>query len=58
MGRGAGAFIIAVAFEVSKEELFRRNAQRDRHVPEDVIERFISRYQRPTTAEVDKVIVK
>ncbi len=58
MGRGAGAFIIAVAFEVPKDELYRRDAQRDRHVGPEVIDRFVAKYERPTTQEVDKVIVK
>jgi len=58
MGRGAGAFIIAVAFEVPKEELYRRDAERSRHVGNEVIDRFVGKYERPTTQEVDKVIVK
>ena len=58
MGRGAGAFIIAVAFEVPKDELYRRDAQRSRHVGPDIINRFVDKYERPTTQEVDKVIVK
>lgn len=58
LGRQFNAYIIAVAFEVPKEELFRRNAQRERHVPEEIIEKFVARYQRPTVNEVDKVIVK
>jgi len=58
MGRGAGAYIVAVAFEVSREELIKRDAERSRRVGVEIIDRFVNKYQRPTTAEVDKVIVK
>ena len=58
MVRGHGAYIIAVAFEVPKDELLKRDAKRERHVGPDVIERFVSRYERPSTSEVDKVIIK
>jgi predicted kinase len=58
MGRDAGAFVIAVAFEVPKEELYRRDAERPRHVGNEIIDRFVDKYERPTTQEVDKVIVK
>jgi predicted kinase len=58
MGRGHGAYVIAVAFEVSTPELYRRDAQRPRHVGKEVIDRFVGKYQRPDTTEVDKVIVK
>ena len=58
LGRGHGAFITAVAFEVPKDELYRRDAQRSRHVGPEIINRFVDKYERPTTQEVDKVIVK
>ena len=58
LGRGHGAFIIAVAFEVTREELLRRDAQRERHVGPEVIDRFLGKYERPTDTEVDKVIIK
>lgn len=58
MGRGAGAKVIAVAFEVPRDELLRRDAQRERHVGEEVIDRFLGKYFRPTETEVDEVIVK
>lgn len=58
MGKESGAYIIAVAFEVPKEELYRRDAQRPRHVGNEIIDRFLSKYSRPATDEVDKVIVK
>jgi predicted kinase len=58
IAKTAGAYIIAVAFEVPKAELLKRDAQRERHVGEEVIDRFISKYSRPDTNEVDKVIVK
>jgi predicted kinase len=58
MARGAGAYVIAVAFEVPKDELLRRDAERSRHVGPEIIDRFLNKYSRPTTQEVDKVIVK
>lgn len=58
LGRGHGAFIIAVAFEVPREELLRRDAQRERHVGPEIVDRFLNKYERPSDTEVDKVIVK
>lgn len=58
MGRDAGAYIIAIAFEVPREELLRRDAERSRHVGPEIVDRFLNKYSRPTTQEVDKVIVK
>jgi protein phosphatase len=58
LARGHGAYVIAVAFEVPREELLRRDAQRERHVGPEIIDRFLSKYERPTDIEVDKVIVK
>ena len=58
LGRGHGAFIIAVAFEVSREELLRRDAERERHVGPEIIDRFLHKYERPTEQEVDRVIIK
>ena len=58
LGRGHGAFIIAVAFEVPRDELLRRDAQRERHVGPEIIDRFLNKYERPSDTEVDKVIVK
>jgi predicted kinase len=53
IGRAADAYIETVSFEVPMEELIRRDAQRDRHVGPEVIEKFVKRYQRPTKDEVD-----
>jgi len=58
MGRENGAFIIAVAFEVPKDELYRRDAQRSRHVGPEIIDRFVAKYERPSHQEVDKVVLK
>ena len=58
LGKGHSAYVIAVAFEVPREELLRRDAQRDRHVGPEVIDRFVRKYERPTEQEVDKVILK
>lgn len=57
LARGHGAYVIAVAFEVPREELLKRDTQRSRHVGEEIIDRFLNKYDRPTTFEVDKVIV-
>ena len=58
LGRGHAAYIISVAFEVSRDELLRRDAQRDRHVGPEIVDRFLNKYERPTDIEVDKVIIK
>lgn len=58
IARGRGAYVIAVAFEVSPSELYRRDSERSRHVGKEVIDRFVAKYQRPTEQEVDKVILK
>jgi predicted kinase len=58
LARGHAAYIIAVAFEVPREELLRRDAQRERHVGPEIVDRFLGKYERPTDVEVDKVIVK
>ncbi len=53
------AKVYAIVFEVSKSVLLSRNAKRGqdggRNVPEDVIDRMLSRYERPTDSEVDNV---
>lgn len=54
-----GAYTIAVAFEVPRDELLKRDAQRERHVGPDVIDKYIKDYQRPVIGdEFDKVIIK
>lgn len=53
-----GAYTVAIAFELPREELYRRNAQRSRQVPNDIIDRFVDKYQRPDNTEVDRVIIK
>ena len=58
LGRGHGSFIVAVAFEVSREELLRRDAARERHVGPEIIDRFLHKYERPSEQEVDRVIIK
>ena len=58
IGRENNSYLIAVAFEVSRNELYRRDAQRNRHVGNDIIDRFVDKYSRPDLTEVDKVIVK
>ena len=58
MGRVNGAYVIAITFEVPREELIRRDTERSRHVGPEIIDRFLGKYSRPTIQEVDKVIVK
>ncbi len=57
LARGHGAYVIAVAFEVPRDELLKRDAQRPRHVGPEIIDRFLNKYDRPTVGEVDKVIL-
>ncbi len=48
----------AVVFDVPIEELKRRNAARERIVPENVIESMVARFEMPTQEEgFDKVVV-
>ena len=59
IGREHDAYIIAVTFEVSTAELYRRDAQRPRHVGREVIDRFFNKYERPAQSElIDKVVIK
>jgi predicted kinase len=58
LGKSHGAFIIAVTFEVPRDELLRRDAKRERHVGPEIIDKFLNKYERPTKDEVDKVIIK
>ena len=58
LGKGHGAFVTAVAFEVPVEELLERDAKRERHVGPEIINRFLAKYERPTSQEVDKVVLK
>lgn len=54
-----GAYKIAVAFEVPREELLKRDAQRPRHVGPEVIDLYLNKYKRPVEGEeFDKVIIK
>lgn len=49
--RKYGCFKKCVAFYTSPEVCKQRNAARDRHVPEDVIDRFFRTYQAPAYSE-------
>jgi len=51
------AHIKAFVFEVDREELIKRDGQRNRHVGELVIDKFLNKYHRPDKDEVDEVIV-
>jgi predicted kinase len=53
-----GAYKIAVAFEVPREELLKRDVGRERHVGQEVIDRYIKDYRRPDETEFDKVVIK
>lgn len=54
-----GATTIAVVFEAEKSILLERNVKRGaaggRNVPEDVIDRMLGKYERPTEIEFDRV---
>lgn len=60
IGKSYGAKVIAVVFECKKETLLTRNQKRGsvggRVVPEDVIDKMLSRYQQPDTTEFDEVM--
>lgn len=58
IGDELGAYKIAVAFEIPRAELLKRDAERQRHVGEEVIDRFLNDYRRPDETEFDKVIIK
>ena len=58
IGKSSNSYIVAIVFEVSKEELYKRDLKRDRHVGKEIIDRFVDKYSRPDTTEVDKVIIK
>jgi len=58
IARDFDAYKVAVTFEVSRDELLKRDAQRERHVGPEVIDRMLSKYKRPSTTNFDKVIVK
>jgi len=58
IARELNAYKIAVTFEVSRDELIKRNQQRERNVPLEVIDFFLDKYSRPSTVNFDKVIVK
>jgi predicted kinase len=51
---------IAVVFEVSKQELLKRNKERGekggRNVPEWVIDKMLNNYQKPDNTEFDKIL--
>lgn len=59
IAKNFGATTIAIVFEAEKALLLERNAKRGaaggRNVPEDVIDRMLARYERPTELEFDRV---
>lgn len=57
LGREYDATIVAVVFEVNRDELVKRDTERERHVGLDVIDKYLSLYVRPDENEVDKVIL-
>lgn len=48
---------IAVVKEVPIEVAKKRNKSRDRVVPDEVIENFYARYEKPTKEEFDEIII-
>jgi len=57
IGREYGAEIMAVVFEIDRDELIKRDKERERHVGVEVIDQFLKIYKRPDETEVDKVII-
>lgn len=61
IARGRGATINAITFELDKSTLLERIKKRvsegGRNVPEDVVDRMLSKYERPSKEEVDNVVV-
>lgn len=59
IARRHGAKTMAVVFEVDKQTLLDRNKKRGimggRDVPEDVIDKMLSKYERPTNDEFDAI---
>jgi predicted kinase len=60
IAKANNASTVGVVFEATKETLLERNASRGaaggRNVPEDVIDRMLGRYERPTELEFDRLI--
>lgn len=59
IGKQNNAYIVVVAFEVARDELIRRDQQRERHVGEQIIDHFLNKYEKPSSDEgIDKIIIK
>lgn len=56
IARKVGVKVEAVVFNITAEEAKRRNAARDRKVPEDVIDRMFANFVIPVVGEVDSVV--
>ena len=52
----SGVKKIALVFEVSRDELVRRDAARSRTVGAGVIDHFLAKYEAPTSSEFDQII--
>jgi len=57
IARRHGAMIGIVYFDITLETALKRNQERDRKVPEDVIEKYYKRLQVPKPYEYDKLLV-
>jgi predicted kinase len=62
IGRGRGAHLRAVTFELPREVIIERNAKRaasgGRDVPAFVIDRMLGNYQKPESPEFDEVTIR
>jgi predicted kinase len=61
IARGRGATTVALVFECDKQTLIERNIKRGkeggRNVPEHVIDSMLAKYERPTVAEFDEIVI-
>jgi predicted kinase len=57
LGKKYNVEVTAFAFEINRDKLLKRDAERERHVGTEVIDMFIEKYVRPTKQEVDEVIL-
>ena len=56
LARDYGAFVSLVALQKPRELLYRHNRERERQVPEDVLERQLRRFQLPDLDEAHEVL--
>ncbi len=57
MARQHGAMISLIYFDLSMDEVLKRNKERGRNVPEDVVKKFYRNIQTPKSYEYDRLLV-